>query len=105
MQKQQMKPELITKERKTKVMTNTQKKTYSKPQLVYESFALSQSIASGCEGIANFGEGACSVTITGSFDSVSIFQDAAYGCQFVPPNPDDYICYHAPSEMNNVFSS
>lgn len=85
-------------------MANTQKKHYSKPQLVYESFALSQSIASGCEGIANFGESVCSVTISG-IDEIRIFQEAGYGCQFVPPNPDDYICYHAPSEMNNVFSS
>lgn len=86
-------------------MANKQEKVYTKPQLIYESFALSQSIASGCEGIANFGEGGCSVTLTDMADSITIFQDAGYGCQFVPPNPDDYICYHAPSEMNNVFSS
>ena len=82
------------------------KKTYKKPELWYEDFRLSQSIAAGCEGIANYAEGQCSVTLkdpNNHYNLVLFMQTAI--CKHVPPNPDDYVCYHAPSEGNNVFSS
>ena len=80
------------------------KKQYQKPCLYYENFQLSQSIAAGCEGIANFAENQCTLTLEGPGYSLVLFQ---YGtlCLDSPPNPDDYACYHAPSEANNVFSS
>lgn len=84
-------------------MNHEKQKRYKKPELVYESFALSQDIASGCEGIANFAEGVCSVTVDVGFP-MEIFQNPAV-CSNVPPNPDDYVCYHAPSDGNNIFSS
>ena len=80
------------------------KKEYRKPWLWYENFQLSQSIASGCEGIANFTEGMCSVTLTGPGYNLVLFSDTNI-CRDTPPNPDDYLCYHAPTEGNNVFSS
>ena len=80
------------------------RKRYQKPALRYESFRLSQSIASGCEGIANFAENQCSVTLTGPGYSLTLFHDSQI-CVDSPPNPDDYLCYHVPSENNNVFSS
>lgn len=86
-------------------MVDTSKKKYAKPELFYESLALSQSIATGCEGIAMFGESVCPVKVDVSDIELMIFQTAGAGCEFVPPNPDDLICYHAPSESNNVFGS
>ena len=80
------------------------RKIYQKPELYYESFMLSQSIASGCEGIANFAENQCSVTLSGPGYELSLFHDSNI-CFDTPPNADDYVCYHAPSENNNVFSS
>ena len=80
------------------------KKAYCKPSLWYENFQLSQSIASNCEGIANFTEGMCSVTLEGPVYSLVLFNDPSI-CINSPPNPDDYLCYHAPTEGNNVFSS
>lgn len=80
------------------------RKKYQKPELYYESFMLSQSIASGCEGIANFAENQCSVTLSGPGYELSLFHDSQI-CSDSPPNPDDYLCYHAPAENMNVFSS
>lgn len=82
------------------------RKTYNKPKLWYEDFRLSQSIAAGCEGIANFVEGSCSVTvkIPGSNTLIELFMSNSV-CSHVPPNPDDSVCYHAPSDGMNVYSS
>ena len=81
------------------------KKIYKKPELWYEDFRLSQSIAAGCEGIANIAEGQCTVTISDPDKGYHIVLFTASTCPDSPPNPDDYVCYHAPSEGNNVFSS
>lgn len=79
---------------------------YEKPAIVFERFIPSQSISSGCEAIATFGEGGCPVLYkTDGIASIPLFHGSKENCQWVPDNPDDYICYHAPSEMNNVFSS
>ena len=80
------------------------RKIYQKPELYYDNFSLSQSIAAGCEGIANFAEGHCSVTLSGPGYDLTLFHDSQI-CVDSPPNPDDYLCYHAPTEYNNVFSS
>ncbi|MBQ6430380.1 MAG: hypothetical protein IJJ99_00675 [Oscillospiraceae bacterium] len=78
------------------------KKAYHAPALYYESFQLAQNISAGCEGIANFEDNGCTIYITDL--GFSIYADTAI-CNYVPPNGDDTICYHAPSEMNNAFSS
>ena len=80
------------------------KKSYQKPDLFFESFALSQNIAAACEGEALFVENACPVIIHLGSLEITIFGQSPM-CEFIPPNPDDFICYHAPSEMNNVFAS
>lgn len=78
------------------------KKAYVKPKMYYESFILSSSISSSCEGIANLGENQCSVTIPDI--GIEIFT-SEIACEYTPPSGDDTICYHAPSDWNNVFSS
>ena len=80
------------------------KKEYQKPKLYYENFQLSQSIAAGCEGLANFVENQCTVTLTGPGYTLVLFNNESI-CVDSPPGADDYVCYHAPTEFNNVFSS
>lgn len=78
------------------------KKPYQKPKIYYESFTLSNSISSGCEGIANLAENQCSITVPDL--GIEIFT-VDLVCQYTPPGNDDTICYHAPTEWNNVYSS
>ena len=80
------------------------KKKYQRPELYYESFALCSTIAAGCEGIANFAENACTVTLEGEGYKLVLFNSNTV-CLDSPPNADDYLCYHAPTENNNIFSS
>ena len=79
------------------------KKKYVKPQILITSFELSESIASGCEQISNAAEYMCAVRDTEA-EMTYITGDVS-GCVFTPPNVDDLVCYHAPSDSNNVFSS
>ena len=76
------------------------KKPYSKPELVYENFELSQSIAAGCTYISHFNKMMCSVPIS---ETVSIF--ASKACSTRPGPGDTSICYDVPSGEVNVFSS
>lgn len=78
------------------------KKTYSKPQIAYESFEMSQSIAANCEYISNLGKFICSIEI---FDGFTIFTDGSNGCDSKPPEGDNKICYDVPSDYVGVFSS
>lgn len=80
------------------------KKVYHRPELYYECFSLGTSIAAGCEAIANFAENSCTVSLSGPGYDLELFQSSAI-CAYSPPNPGDYVCYQAPSENNNVFSS
>lgn len=78
------------------------KKTYHTPAIYYESFQLAQNISVGCEGIANFDGRGCSIDVTEL--NINIHVDVGV-CQYTGPTTDDMICYHAPSDMNNAFSS
>lgn len=78
------------------------KKAYSKPVIVFDNFQLSQSIAGNCEFISTFARGACVIVEPETGDTV--YLDAAT-CMFTPPNADDGICYHVPTEDWNVYSS
>lgn len=79
------------------------KKKYVKPQILITSFELAESIASGCEQISNMAEYACAVEDSES--QMTYIANGVSGCVFTPPNPDDFVCYHAPSDSSNVFSS
>lgn len=79
------------------------KKKYEKPQILITSFELSESIASGCEQLSNAAEYACAVEDKEA--ELTLIAQGISGCIFTPPNPDDFICYHAPSDDSNVFSS
>lgn len=79
------------------------KKTYSKPQIVFDSFELSQSIAAGCEYKSNHAYGTCALDIGGRFGK--IFLDGPVCVTTTPDGEYDGICYHVPTDNMNVFSS
>ena len=85
------------------------KKKYEKPDILFESFALSQSISAGCEMIAgNAAQYVCPVLVvkTPGFDDDDpyiIFGDGP--CVSKPVGGNDSICYHVPTADNNVFNS
>lgn len=78
-------------------------KKYTKPKAVLVNFELSQSISAGCELITNIAQGMCEVFINEpGWEGITVYTD---GCATTPPNGDDTICYHAPSDSYNVYSS
>ena len=83
------------------------RKTYSKPEIVFENFSLSTNIAGDCEGIVgNPAKGTCAVVGTGG---INMFDSSAEVgiCVFTPSDGDkwDAFCYHVPTEYNNLFNS
>lgn len=88
------------------------KKTYTKPEIVFESFVLSTNIAGDCEAkaqtFANYSESGCGYLLGTNI----IFGTDLTGCKGddnyrqVEPNTGwNSICYHVPSEANNIFNS
>ncbi|MBR6413390.1 MAG: hypothetical protein IKS21_02120 [Oscillospiraceae bacterium] len=77
------------------------KRAYQRPIVCFQNFALSNQVSSGCEGIANIGENQCSIWLPDA--GISIFMIDVV-CEF-PPTDGDTICYNAPTEWNNVYSS
>jgi len=79
------------------------KKSYSKPEIAYESFATSTSIAIGCELITpmpSYDE-YCGYPIQGTV----VFVEGAQ-CKNKPQNGEyNGFCYHVPNEYNNLFNS
>jgi hypothetical protein len=82
------------------------KKTYEKPDIMYENFSMSTNIAAGCEAKANYLEYACGVKWgEGAF---TLFTDLILACKTkVVDGSGEYdsLCYHNPSSENNVFIS
>lgn len=85
-------------------------KIYTKPDIVFESFSLSTSIAAGCEVKTNTPyAGTCGL----KFGALMVFIDGVNGCTYKPPHNsqswmDDNgnsFCYHNPSEDSNLFNS
>lgn len=81
------------------------KKTYTKPEMSFESFELSTSVASSCPGGGvNVAEYQCAITDPGGDN---VFIDVTYGCtpQFNSYALEENPCYHNSSDNNNTFSS
>lgn len=83
------------------------KKSYSAPDIVFESFSLSTSIAA-CDIETNFNAGTCGYEVYPEF---VIFKYGIVGCG-VPIEGDifsnvngDTLCYDNPSGLTNLFSS
>ena len=80
------------------------KKTYSKPEIMFESFAVSTNIAAGCGDMkeyAEFAADACGVT----FGNMVLFFDTIAACKNPVSDGYENICYHNPSDDNNLFNS
>lgn len=74
------------------------KKAYVKPELYFENFELSSSIATGCGNAINHQIGACKKGLGDFADFVFIDN-----CQV---NPDQAgLCYHNPTDATNLFTS
>lgn len=82
------------------------KKTYTKPEISFESFLMSTNIAGDCEKpfVNNASKGTCAVLGTGG---IAVF-DSSVGaaCKFTAENDQwDGLCYHVPTEAANLFNS
>ena len=79
------------------------KKTYSKPEIVFESFAMSTSIAANCDEITPLPSSSqgCGIPIPGYIIFLanslctSVQQDGGYNS----------ICYHNPTDDKMLFNS
>lgn len=77
------------------------KKTYVRPEVYFESFELSASIAAGCEAVSNSAQNVCAI-----FDKdlgVEVFAKGV--CKYTPPNGSEKPCYDVPQANYNVFTS
>lgn len=80
------------------------KKAYLPPDIAYESFSLSTSIAA-CEVETNFDKGNCGYRFSYGY---VIFLAKEQGCstEVVDGSPEaDGICYHNPTDTKNLFQS
>lgn len=81
------------------------KRTYSKPDILFEDFSLSTSIAAGCETII---DGQSQYTCGLVWGRKTVFVQAATGCttKIIDGDPEyNGLCYHVPIETNNLFNS
>ncbi len=78
------------------------KKRYEKPDIMFDNFTMSESVAR-CEEKANFARGVCAVE-TGPF--TYMFTDEVNSCNFKQKDLEfNSLCYHVPMDSNNVFNS
>lgn len=85
------------------------KKTYSKPEIMFEDFTLSVNIASGCDTkVEGHSSGSCGYSTGG----VIVFLETVTGCLdgiALPKEMDgthNGICYHTPTDdFANLFNS
>ena len=78
------------------------KKLYAKPEIVFESFVASTSIAAGCEFITNLqAEGTCGYLTRNGV----VFMETISGCIYKEPDTNDRLCYHVPVDTANIFNS
>lgn len=78
------------------------KKTYSKPIITFESFALSTNIAEECTMDITFAEWDCPVLIPEWGETV--YQEYT-GCDWTPQESGWSICYHVPTLSTRIFGS
>lgn len=79
------------------------KKPYSMPDILFEDFSLSSSIAAGCDRKVNGpSQGNCGF----KFGDAIIYMSAQYGCtEYYGDGLYNGWCYHNPTETNKLFNS
>lgn len=79
------------------------KKTYSKPEILFEDFSLSTSITAGCRFITKLAtEGVCGYK--GERSNQVVFTSDVVGCEYTEQDGDT-LCYHVPNADNDIFNS
>lgn len=78
------------------------KKEYKKPELLFDSFELSMSIATGCVGTP---VGPTQNTCGIAYGAVVLFLNGMTVCTTKIEDGDEGYCYHAPNPGNNLFNS
>ena len=86
-------------------------KIYTKPDIVFESFSLSTSVAASCEVRNN--TPSTNQQCGFKFGPVTVFLENMTGCSYkLPLGNDNWMdengnsfCYHNPSDDNNLFGS
>ena len=85
------------------------KKTYKKPMMIVEWFALSQTIATGCGDLSNYGSPTltrmanCAWDFNGSF---LLFLEGNNNCEYqIVDGTIDVLCYNGPSPSMSLFHS
>ncbi len=81
------------------------KKTYSKPEIVFDSFSLCTNIAGMCARPTNTPvSGTCPLIIGGR----PLFTQDVGACRFKTEDGNplyDGVCYHVPTDINSLFNS
>ena len=78
------------------------KLAYEAPEIIYEDFSLSTSIAAGCEFKTQLqAENVCGYMMEGDV----VFAADISGCKYTPAEDEDTICYHNPSDLRNIYTS
>lgn len=82
------------------------RKTYLKPEIVFEDFSLCENIAAGCEIIVPAPRsGQCGYAYEGG-GGATLFVDDTTGCSdHMPDSESNGFCYHVPIQSNNLFNS
>ena len=79
------------------------KKNYSKPDIIFDSFTLSTNVAADCEFKTPLPKAdECGMP----YFNYVVFMNEMQGCRKIEPSGVfNTICYHQPSETNNLFNS
>lgn len=85
------------------------KKTYVKPEIMFEDFTLCSNIASTCESIVNnSNKGTCAIQSSGG---INLFDGTIDACDYDTTDfgnaSDTYngFCYHVPTDTTTLFNS
>ena len=83
------------------------KKVYTKPEIMFESFTLSQAIAGDCTvKTSTPSEGNCAYGYKDEFfGDVVLFTNDMNACEFQQPDGYNGICYDVPTASNLLFNS
>ena len=78
------------------------KKSYVKPQVYFEDFQLSASIAAGCTFKTNHAKNDCAYNVGGKY----LFVDSVQSCTTTTQDGTwDSICYDIPNDSTRLFTS
>ena len=76
------------------------RKTYSKPELIFDSFDVETNIAA-CASNSNHDRGTCVAYVAG----MPVFTETVDACEFKAPDGSFDFCYYVPTADNTLFGS